>query len=153
MEDSWKFFIPVQVRYAETDMQGHVFPGNYAIYFDMALTEYIKAIGFGMEEFYKEGVDFYYVESLCQYEGQAFFDEILCVNSRVCHIGNTSFKLEFEIHEHETGRRVCKGHIVAATVERQTSRTIRVPKGFRKAVEEFEGREFHPCEVDVMNLL
>ena len=35
----------LRVRWAETDMQGIVFNGHYLTYFDVAITEYWRAIG------------------------------------------------------------------------------------------------------------
>nr|NIO70902.1 acyl-CoA thioesterase [Anaerolineae bacterium] len=34
----------------ETDAQGHVFFGHYLTYFDIGLTEYMHAIGFGYQD-------------------------------------------------------------------------------------------------------
>jgi acyl-CoA thioester hydrolase len=45
LENRFRFFAPVQVRYAETDMQGHVFFGHYFAYFDIGLIEYLRATG------------------------------------------------------------------------------------------------------------
>jgi acyl-CoA thioester hydrolase len=141
MDEHFKFFTPIQVRYAETDMQGHVFFGNYLTYFDVALTDYVKAIGFGIPDFLAENLDFFYAESLCQYKSRALFDEILHVHARVGHIGRTSFKFEFAVFEENTDRLVCNGHIVAVVVNRENNNPTPVPQGFRVAVENFERAE------------
>ena len=137
MENRPIFFTPIQVRYAETDMQGHVFFGNYLTYFDVAATEYLKAIKYGVDDFLKEGVDFYYIESLCRYKSRAFFDEVLHVHAGVGRIGNTSFTLEFVIAEETTDRLICTGHIVAVVVDPKSHKPVPVPQGFRDAVEKF----------------
>ena len=36
----------IRVRYAETDMMGYVYYGNYATYFEVARVEAIKKLGF-----------------------------------------------------------------------------------------------------------
>ena len=79
----YRFFHPIHVRFIETDQQGHLFFSHFLTYFDVALTEYLKAIGYSYDKFLEAGVDFYYVESLCQYHGRAFFDEILHVHARI----------------------------------------------------------------------
>jgi acyl-CoA thioester hydrolase len=141
MVEHFKFFTSIQVRYAETDMQGHVFFGNYLTYFDVALTEYVKAIGYGIQDFLAEKLDFFYAESLCRYKSRALFDEILHVHARVGHIGRTSFKFEFSAFEKNTDRPVCTGHIVAVVVDLENHNPAPVPQGFRQAVEKFEGTE------------
>ncbi len=134
----YRFFHPIQVRYIETDQQGHVFFGHYLTYFDVALTEYLKAIDYNYSQFLQAGVDFYYVESLCQYRDRAFFDEVLHVHARVAKIGNSSFTFEFAIFEAASQRFVANGHIVAVAVDSSTSRPVLVPEGFRQAVTRFE---------------
>jgi len=137
----YRFHYPVQVRFVETDQQGHVFFGHFFTYFDIALTEYLKTIDHGYEHFLQEGVDFYYVESLCQYRDRAFFDEILHVHARVGKIGNSSFTFEFSIFESVSQRFIANGHIVAVAVDPSTSRPVRVSDSFRQAVTRYEGTE------------
>ncbi len=140
---TYRFFHPIQVRYIETDQQGHVFFGHYLTYFDVALTEYLKAIDYDYSQFLQAEVDFFYVESLCQYHDRAFFDDILQVHARVAKIGNSSFTFEFAIFEAASQRFVANGHIVAVAVDRSTSRPVPAPEGFRRAVARFEGSEAH----------
>jgi acyl-CoA thioester hydrolase len=137
----YRFFHPIQVRYVETDQQGHVFFGHYLTYFDVALTEYLKAIDYGYDRFLKAGVDFFYVETLCQYHDRAFFDDILHVHARVGKIGNSSFTFEFGIFESVTQRFVAIGHIVAVAVDPSTAKPVAAPEGFRLAVARFEAAE------------
>lgn len=138
MENHFKFFVPLQVRFVETDMQGHVFFGHYFTYFDLALTEYLKALGYTYDDFLKEGVDFFYVQTDCQFKGRAFFDEILHVHTRVGKIGNSSFTFEFSLFEESSGRPIATGHITAVAIDKETREPVRVPERFRKAVADYE---------------
>jgi acyl-CoA thioester hydrolase len=134
----YRFFHPVQVRFVETDQQGHVFFGHYLTYFDIALTEYLKAIGSGYDQFLQQGVDFFYVESLCQYRDRAFFDEILHVHARIAKIGKTSFTFEFAVFESISARFIANGHIVAVAVDQKSSKPTPVPDSLRQAIARFE---------------
>lgn len=138
MEQHFKFFTPIQVRYVETDMQGHVFFGHYLTYFDVALTEYFKAIGYGYDAVRADGTDFYYVEARCQYKGRAFFEDVLHVHARIANIGNTSFSFEFSIFEESSDRLIATGRIVAVAVDLETNKPVPVPQKLRRAVEDFE---------------
>jgi acyl-CoA thioester hydrolase len=139
LENHFKFFTTLQVRFVETDMQGHVFFGNYFTYFDLALTEYLKAAGCDYNDFLAQGVDFFYVQADCRFKGRAFFDETLHVHARVSNIGNTSFTFEFSVFEEISGRPIATGHIVAVSINKDTRESIRVPDRFRKAVADFQG--------------
>jgi acyl-CoA thioester hydrolase len=135
----YRFFYPVQVRYVETDQQGHVFFGHYLTYFDLALTEYLKAIGHGYDRFLESGIDFFYVESLCRYRDRAFFDEVLHIHARIGNIGTTSLTFQFGAFESSSQRFIADGHIVAVVVDRKTHKPVPAPDGLREAVARFEG--------------
>jgi acyl-CoA thioester hydrolase len=44
--EKYRFIHTIQVRYADTDAQGHVYFSNYLTYFDEAHTAYLREIGF-----------------------------------------------------------------------------------------------------------
>jgi acyl-CoA thioester hydrolase len=135
----YKFYYPLRVRYVEVDVQRHVFFGNYLTYFDIALTEYTRAIGYYYPDMVASGVDMFYVEANCQYKGRAHFDDLLHVHTRIGHIGNTSLTFEFAIYKQPAGELIATGDIVAVAVDASTERPIRVPDELREAVARFEG--------------
>ena len=139
MGQKHKFYHPIRVRYNETDAQGHVFFGNYLVFFDIGLLEYTRAIGYAYADMVASGVDMFYVEATCQYRGRAYFDDLLHVHARIGHIGNTSFTFEFAIHKQPADDLIATGKIVAVTVDAETEQPIRVPDGLREIVARFEG--------------
>ena len=153
MEDRPRFFTPIQVRCSETDVHGYVFFGNYLTYLDVAITEYIKTIGYGLDELFKRGVDLFYTESLCKCTGKACFGEPLHVHAGVSHVGNTTIKFEFAIFVRTTNALVCTGHIEAVVVEKGTRMPVPVPPGFGRAVEEYERRPMRLAEDDILRTL
>ncbi len=136
--DKYKFFLPLRVRFVETDLQGHVFFGNYLTYFDEALSEYLQAVGYTYKDFLAAGVDFFYIHSECDYKSRAFFQDVLHIHARVGQIGNSSIPFEFAAYKAETDELVATGKIVAVTVDPQTKKTVRVPDGFRDAVARYQ---------------
>jgi acyl-CoA thioester hydrolase len=135
----FKFAHPLRVRYVEVDAQQHVYFGHYLSYFDVALVEYMRAIGYSYQDMVASGVDIFYVNAGCQYEGRARFDDVLDVHARIGRIGNTSFTFEFAVHQQRTKERIATGQIVAVAVDAETERPVRVPEALRKAVAQFEG--------------
>jgi acyl-CoA thioester hydrolase len=134
-----KFYHPLRVRYVEVDVQQHVYFGHYLTYFDVALLEYMRAIGYSYQDLLVEGVDMFYVETGCQYRGRARFDDLLHVHARIGHIGNSSFTFEFAVYRQPAGERVTTGRIVAVAVDARTEKPVRVPEGLREAVARYEG--------------
>jgi len=135
-EEEFRFKTTVRVRYADTDAQGHVYFANYLVYFDIGTTDYMKAIGYSYEKLLEEGYDFFTVEALCRYRGEAFFDDELQVGARISKIGNTSFTFSLGLFRNDV--LIADGHIVNVMIDRSSKKPARVPEGFRKAVEEFE---------------
>jgi acyl-CoA thioester hydrolase len=134
----FKFHHPLQVRYVEVDAQQHVYFGHYLTYFDVALIEYMRAIGYSYQDLVAGGVDMFYVEANCQYKGRARFDDWVHVHARIGHIGNTSFTFEFAVYRQPAGELVTTGRIVAVAVDVRTEKPVRVPEGLREAVARFE---------------
>jgi acyl-CoA thioester hydrolase len=145
----FRFYHPIQVRYVEVDAQRHVYFGHYLTYFDVALLEYMRAIGYDYDEMVAGGVDMFYVDASCQYKGRARFDDTLHVHARIARIGNTSFTFEFAAYRVNSLRSVelcgtpedvlvATGQIVAVAVDVQTEVPVRVPDGLREAVARYE---------------
>lgn len=134
----YKFYHPLRVRYAETDAQGRVFFGNYLTYFDVALTEYMRAINFTYPDMNEAGVDMFYVETNCQYKGAARFDDLLHAYAQIGRIGNTSLTFDFAIFKMPNDELIATGHITAVTADIQSEKPMRVPDKLREAVARYE---------------
>lgn len=138
--ERYKFYHPIRVRYVEVDAQQHVFFGHYLTYFDIALVEYMKAVGHSYPDIVAAGVDMFYAHASCDYEGRARFDDLLHVHAHIGHIGNTSFTFEFAIYKQPTDELIATGEIVAVAVDVETEKPASVPDGLREAVARFEER-------------
>lgn len=136
--DKYKFYMPLQVRFAETDLQGHVFFGHFLTYFDEALTGYMHAIRCTYKDLLAAGADLFYIHTECDYQSEAFFEEVLNVHARAGHIGNSSISFEFAAFKERNDELVATGKIVAVTVDPKTKKPMRVPDLMRQAVERYE---------------
>jgi len=139
MSDRYKHSYAIRVRYMEVDAQRHVFFSHYLNYCDVALIDYLREIGYAYQHMLASGVDMFYVEASCQYKGRARFDDLLDVQTRVGHLGNTSFRFDFAIYRQATDTLIATSRIVAVTVDAKTEQPIRVPDALRMAVARFEG--------------
>jgi acyl-CoA thioester hydrolase len=136
--DKFKFYEPLRVRFAETDLQGHVFFGNYLIYFDEALTSYLGAIGCTYKDLLSAGVDMFYIRSECEYKSRAFFEDVLNIHARVGQIGNSSITFHFAAIKKQNDELVATGKIIAVIIDPKTHKPVRVPELFRQAVAKYE---------------
>lgn len=138
MNGKFRFYHPIKVRYVETDAQGHVFFGHYYTYFDVAMMEYMRAIGFSYRDLLDVGMDLLYVESLCRHQAPAYYDDVLNVHTRIGNIGDSSLTFEFSVYKEGSDQLAATGHIVAVNVDKDTRRPMRVPGALRRAVQEYE---------------
>lgn len=141
IHEPFKFSTPVRVRFNETDLQGHVNFGHYLFYFDIGVTDYLRAIGFSYERMAAEALDMLYGESQTRYLSSAYFDETLNIHTRIGRIGNSSMRFEFQAIAAKDQRRVAEGEIGIVMIRRGTRDKVRVPESLREAVARFESTE------------
>lgn len=94
----FKFFYPLRVRWSEVDQQGVVFHGNYLNYFDVGMTEYMRAAGIpypaGLIE---EGSDLFVRKSVIEYLGAVKYDDELEIGACASRVGNSSITFDFTV--------------------------------------------------------
>ena len=128
------FFHPLRVRWSECDAQGIVFNVNYLLYFDVAMTEYMRELGFA---FAGEGaLEFYTVSAKADYRGSAVFDDEIEIGVRCVRIGLKSMSAQFVIVR--CGEVLTEGELTYVHAERGTKNTMPLPAHFIDKVTAFE---------------
>ena len=88
----------LRVRWAEADMQGVVFNGHYLTFFDIGITEYLRAaFANDPEAMAPLYASLYVAQSSLNFRASARFDDLIDVRVRTAHLGNSSMKIEFAI--------------------------------------------------------
>lgn len=97
--DGYRFEFTLRVRWAEADIQGVVFNGHYLTYFDIGITEYLRAAMDGDADLMHDIFDkLYVVKSTVEYKSPARFDQMISIQVRVARIGRTSINFEFAVN-------------------------------------------------------
>ena len=136
MTDLYPFSTIIKVRFNETDAQGHVNFAQYLNYFDVALTEYLRSMGFSYQRMLGEDMDMLYVDSHASYHAPAHFEDELHIHCRAGKVGNSSVRFDFQIFNETKDRLTAKGEITVVMADRKTFQKMRVPDHFRQALEE-----------------
>ena len=139
MRSLFKFHHDIRVRFADTDLQAIVFNANYLTYYDVAWTEYLRAVGFEWKDLLALGVDTVLARTTIEFKSPAKFDEILEVHTRVSKIGTTSLVFEFEIYPQGEDRLVNSANSLYVCVDPKTLKSTPVPEHLRQRITEFEG--------------
>ena len=135
----------VEVRLSDTDAMGHVNNARYLTYVEIARVAYYQRVvgrplplgAHGAEE------GMILASITVTYRAQAYFGEILSIESRVDRIGDTSFVMSHRMTAPES--RYGPARLVATSVDTlvsydyTTDRPIAVPQDWRDAIAAFEG--------------
>lgn len=143
---SFRYRRPIEVRFADTDAQGHVNNAAYMSYCEMARAGYHEAVTnrplplgiHGAEE----GIIL--ADMRIAFRSPAFFGETLTIEARVDRIGRRSFTMVFRIPSPESrygrARLIAVGEGVEVMYDYSAERPIVVPDRLAAAMETHEGR-------------
>ena len=135
-QDRHRYALPLTVRYADTDAQGHVFFANYLTYADEGLTGYLAAIGCSYSGLGEQGLDLVYAASRCTHRGSARFGDVLQIHTAIIKLGNTSVTSSMQVCR--AGTRLAEIELVSVMVDRSTLAPRTVSDTLRQAVARFE---------------
>lgn len=98
--ETWKnefeFFIPIRVRFSETDMFGHMNNTVPFVYFEQARIEYMEYLGLYPLDTKEIGENIPVVADLqCDYLQQVFFGDELKVYVKIKEIGTSSVDIHY----------------------------------------------------------
>lgn len=136
--DDFRTFHPLRVRWAEVDRQDVVFNAHYFLYFDVAVTEYWRALGIDYPAGYvaREGADLYAVKASAEFLGSARYDDQLEVGCRIARLGRSSAQFVLGIWRGE--QLLTTGELVYVNVDVATHESRPWSQEFRARVAGFE---------------
>jgi acyl-CoA thioester hydrolase len=125
--------MPIQTRWKDNDVYGHVNNVEYYSYFDTAINAWlIREGGLDIERGEVIGLC---VESHCEYRAALTFPETIEVGLRVGKLGRSSVRYELGIFRTGDDEPAAEGHFVHVFVDRENRRPIPIPGGIRAALE------------------
>jgi acyl-CoA thioester hydrolase len=133
----YKHFLPLQTRWSDNDVYGHVNNVAYYGYFDTIVNEYL--IASGALNIHEGSVIGLVVETGCKYFAPLAFPQKLDGALRVAKIGNSSVRYELAIFRAGEDKPAAEGHFTHVYVDRATRRPVSLPQEFRRALERIAG--------------
>ncbi len=129
----YKHFLPLQTRWADNDIYGHVNNVAYYGYFDTIVNEYL--IAEGALDIHDGAVIGLVVETGCKYFAPLEFPQKLDGALRVAKIGNSSVRYELAIFKQGEDAPAAEGQFVHVYVDRETRRPANLPASLKAALE------------------
>lgn len=131
---SQDFRYQLRVRYGECDAQKVVFNARYGEYVELAVTEFLRALGFGAELISGE-LDYQLVKQTMEWKAPARFDQVLSIGVVAAHLGNTSFSLRCTFHILGQSAAIASAETVYVMVDAATLTKKPLPAHFRTALQ------------------
>ncbi len=134
----FRFFHPIEVRYADIDAQGHVNNVVYFTYMEQARARYLEHLGlWDGRDFHALGIIL--AEASCTYRAPIRYGQRVQVGVRATRLGRRSFDLEYVVRDADSGQDMASGRTVAVAYDYRRGETIAIPEVWRRTIEAFDG--------------
>jgi acyl-CoA thioester hydrolase len=120
------FETKIRVEYHHTDQMGIVHHSNYVKFFEVARTEWLRAMGLTYAEMERRGVMMPIVEVNVRYRQPAYYDELISVTAIVEELPMARMIFKYEIRG-EDGRDIASGSTTLGFIDKTTRRPQRAP--------------------------
>ena len=133
--DQFHYFLPIQTRWSDNDLYGHVNNVTYYSYFDTAANALlIEKANFDIHQSPIIGL---VVDSACSFLHELSYPEIIDVGVTISRIGNSSLTYELAIFKFGQETASAQGHFVHVFVYRETRKRTPIPSKLRSALRHY----------------
>lgn len=122
-----------KIRYSDCDPQGIVFNGNYARYWDDALTDWFEEAGFGGPELGGNGADVVAARLEIDFKASATMGDVLTTSLEIERFGTTSMTVAF-VTDRSDGTVVAEGREILVFVDPDGFRPTAIPEPVRSGL-------------------
>jgi acyl-CoA thioester hydrolase len=129
----------IQIRFADTDMLGHVNNANYLTYMELARMSYFNEVVNDAVDWNKEGVIL--AKSTIDYRRPILIDDILNVHICVDHISSKSFNFSYKFVITKNGEEItyAEGSTIMVCFDYQLNKSIVMPEKWKERIKAYEG--------------
>ena len=131
----FKSIIPIQVRFNDVDMLGHVSNTVYQDYYDAGKLHYFEEVLPDMD-YINKGVIAASVK--IDYLKPIFMKTRILVETHVTHIGNKSLTMEHQLVEEFSGEVLSTCTVVLVCFDFKTQKSIPLPEAWKKQIMIYE---------------
>ena len=128
------FETKIRVEYHHTDQMGIVHHSNYVKFFEVARTEWLRAMGITYAEMERRGVMMPIVDVAVKYRNPALYDELISVTAFVDEAPMARMTFRYEVRG-EDGREIATGSTTLGFIDSQTRRPQRAPQWLLEVLE------------------
>ncbi|MBC2845491.1 acyl-CoA thioesterase [Winogradskyella flava] len=117
----------IRVRYGETDQMGVVYHANYAVYFEVGRTEWLREFGLSYNDMEAEGIMLPVISLSINYKSSARYDDVLKVKTKLKKLPTASIEFDYELYN-ASDELLATGNTILAFIDMKRNRPTRCPK-------------------------
>jgi acyl-CoA thioester hydrolase len=122
-----------RIRYSETDQMGVVYHGNYAQFFEMGRTEWLRSLGVTYKDMEKSGIMLPVISIKFNFIKSALYDDVLTIHTFLKKEPLVKIEFDYEI-KNQKDELICTGNSVLAFMNIKTTKPRRCPEYLLKSL-------------------
>ncbi|MBN1305732.1 MAG: acyl-CoA thioesterase [Anaerolineales bacterium] len=136
--DSFRFYHPIEIRYADLDPQGHVNNAHYLTLFEQTRLKYLEHLGLFTpgQSFLELGIII--AEIRVAFLTPVTLEQQVRIGMRTAHLGNKSLETEYSLQDAVSGDELAACTTILVAFDYQSGQTVQIPDRWRKIIEHFE---------------
>ena len=119
--------IQFRVRYGETDQMGFVYYGNYAQYFEMGRTEWLRKLGITYKKMEQDGIMLPVINLNINYFKPAKYDDLLTLKTILKKMPSAKIEFSYEVFNEEN-ELLTTANTTLVFVNMKTNKPTRAPE-------------------------
>jgi acyl-CoA thioester hydrolase len=119
--------IQFRVRYGETDQMGFVYYGNYAQYFEMGRTEWLRKLGITYKKMEETGIMLPVMNLNINYLKPAKYDDLLTLKTTLIKMPSAKIEFSYEVFNEEN-ELLTTANTTLVFVNMETNKPTRAPE-------------------------
>ena len=110
----------IEIPFYDVDAMQVAWHGHYLKYFEIARTSLLKLFDYDYPKMYESGYVWPVIECKCRFIKPARYGMKIRVIAKLNEYENR-LKINYLIHDHDSGERICKGHTIQVAVDKNTN--------------------------------
>jgi len=135
---SFRFFLPIQVRYGDVDAQRHVNNAVYFTFMEQARAAYLQHLGLWDGRDF-DAIGIILAETRCTFLAPIRLETPVRVGVRTVRLGTKSMEIAYSIENASTGQVLATGQSVQVAYDYLKAMSIPIPDAWRQTITAFEG--------------
>ncbi|ARV07917.1 thioesterase [Polaribacter sp. SA4-10] len=115
-----------RIRYSETDQMGVVYHGNYAQFFELGRTEWLRSLGVTYKDMEISGIMLPVISINFKFIKSALYDDVLTIHTFLKKKPLVKIEFDYEIIN-QNNELICKGSSVLAFMNSKTMKPTKCP--------------------------